>query len=190
MIHWWMFCLPHSKKIESYQSTNCCWLVSLILWKSLYQSLILWSSADLQHFTTSYRRITRWRKSYLQPIKNDQHYWNSKEKLISHSIRSKSSSYFFIHLCIRDLVIPIGSCTASFLRCRYYQSIMPIHWLATYLDPSFRELAFVTDRQIRCKQQKMIQEGLLTMSEDIDMDIAMNRTVSFHACNSSKQYFD
>ena len=59
---------------------------------------------------------------------------------------------------------------------------MPIHWLATYLEPSFRELAFVKDRQLRSKQQKVIQDGLLTMLEDIDIDANVNISASDHVC--------
>jgi hypothetical protein len=51
---------------------------------------------------------------------------------------------------------------------------MPIHWLATYLDPSFRELGFVKDRHLRCKQQKVIQEGLQTMLDDINIEAVAN----------------
>ena len=51
---------------------------------------------------------------------------------------------------------------------------MPIHWVATYLDPSFRELGFVNDRQVRCKQQRIIQDGLLKMSEDIVVGMSDN----------------
>lgn len=74
--------------------------------------------------------------------------------------------------------------------CRYFQSIMPIHWLATYREPLFRELAFVKDRQLRYKQQKVIQEGLLTMLEDIDVDADMNSTASDHVCTITTEVID
>jgi hypothetical protein len=44
---------------------------------------------------------------------------------------------------------------------------MQIHWIATYLDPSFRELSFVTDKSYRTTQLKSIKEGLLLMANDI-----------------------
>ena len=67
---------------------------------------------------------------------------------------------------------------------------MPIHWLATYLEPSFRELAFVKDRQLRCQQQKVIQQGLLTMLEDIDIDADVNSNASDHVCTITTEVID
>ncbi|CAF3564092.1 unnamed protein product [Adineta steineri] len=45
---------------------------------------------------------------------------------------------------------------------------MQIHWIATYLDPSFRELSFVTDKAYRTTQLKSIKEGLIIMATDIE----------------------
>ena len=45
---------------------------------------------------------------------------------------------------------------------------MQLHWVATYLDPSFRDLCFVTDKTYRSTQQKAIKEGLITMTIDIE----------------------
>ena len=44
---------------------------------------------------------------------------------------------------------------------------MQIHWIATYLDPSFRDLSFVTDKSYRNTQLKSIKEGLLIMADEI-----------------------
>ena len=45
---------------------------------------------------------------------------------------------------------------------------MQLHWVATYLDPSFRDLSFVTDKSYRSTQHKAIKEGLITMAIDIE----------------------
>ncbi len=45
---------------------------------------------------------------------------------------------------------------------------MQLHWVATYLDPSFRDLSFVTDNSYRSTQHKTIKEGLITMAIDIE----------------------
>ena len=59
---------------------------------------------------------------------------------------------------------------------------MPIHWFATYLDPWFRELGFVKDRHLRCKQQNVIQDALLTMVDDINSQVTTNQGRSEDVC--------
>ena len=44
---------------------------------------------------------------------------------------------------------------------------MQIHWIATFLDPSFRELSFVSDKSYRTTQLKSIKDGLILMANDI-----------------------
>ena len=44
---------------------------------------------------------------------------------------------------------------------------MQIHWIATFLDPSFRELSFVGDKSYRTTQLKSIKDGLILMANDI-----------------------
>jgi hypothetical protein len=51
---------------------------------------------------------------------------------------------------------------------RYWPSIMQLHCVATYLDPSFRNLSFVTDKSYRSTQHKTIKEGLITMAIDVE----------------------
>ncbi|CAF1449280.1 unnamed protein product [Adineta ricciae] len=51
---------------------------------------------------------------------------------------------------------------------KYNQSIMQIHWIATFLDPSFRELSFVSDKSYRTTQLKSIKDGLILMANDIE----------------------
>ncbi|CAF3826826.1 unnamed protein product [Rotaria sp. Silwood1] len=47
---------------------------------------------------------------------------------------------------------------------------MQIHWVGTYLDPSFRDLSFVTDKSYKTTQLKAIKDGLIIMAEDIDRE--------------------
>lgn len=47
---------------------------------------------------------------------------------------------------------------------------MQIHWIATYLDPSFRDLTFVSDKTYRTAQLKSIKDGLNIMAIDIDSE--------------------
>lgn len=47
---------------------------------------------------------------------------------------------------------------------------MQIHWIATYLDPSFRDLAFVSDKTYRATQLRSIKDGLNIMATDIDSE--------------------
>jgi hypothetical protein len=53
---------------------------------------------------------------------------------------------------------------------RYWVSIMTIHWIATFLDPSFRELSFVNDKSYRLKQIKSIEGGLFALAADIKIE--------------------
>jgi len=59
---------------------------------------------------------------------------------------------------------------------RYWPSIMQLHWVATYLDPSFRDLCFVTDKSYRTTQLKEIKEGLITMAIDIENQQDINNS--------------
>ncbi len=67
---------------------------------------------------------------------------------------------------------------------------MEIHWIATFLDPSFRELSFVKDKKYRLKQFKAIEDGLYSMVDDLkledlqkDIDVSVVFTISDNECN-------
>ena len=45
---------------------------------------------------------------------------------------------------------------------------MQLHWIATFLDPSFRDLSFVTDKKSQSTQFKAIKEGLILMASDLE----------------------
>jgi hypothetical protein len=47
---------------------------------------------------------------------------------------------------------------------------MDIHWIATFLDPTLRELSFITNKTQRLKQFKTIENGLFAMSSELNMD--------------------
>jgi hypothetical protein len=47
---------------------------------------------------------------------------------------------------------------------------MQLHWIATFFDPSFRELSFVTDKPYRLIQLKAIENGLYSMADDVKLE--------------------
>ncbi|CAF1303326.1 unnamed protein product [Didymodactylos carnosus] len=49
---------------------------------------------------------------------------------------------------------------------KYWTSTTSLHWIATYLDPSFKELSFVNDRKFLDDQKECIIDGLLVLTED------------------------
>lgn len=53
---------------------------------------------------------------------------------------------------------------------------MQLHRVATYLNPSFRDFSFVTDKSYRSTQHKSIKEGLIIMAIDIDSVQVINDT--------------
>ncbi|CAF1042258.1 unnamed protein product [Didymodactylos carnosus] len=50
---------------------------------------------------------------------------------------------------------------------KYWTLTTSLHWIATYLDPSFKELSFVNDRKFFDDQKKCIIDGLLVLTEDL-----------------------
>ncbi|CAF4446228.1 unnamed protein product, partial [Didymodactylos carnosus] len=49
---------------------------------------------------------------------------------------------------------------------KYWTSTTSLHWIATYLDPSFKELSFVNDRKFLDDQKECMIDGLLVLTED------------------------
>jgi len=47
---------------------------------------------------------------------------------------------------------------------------MEIHWIATFLDPSFRELAFVNNKSYRLKPMKNIEAALFSMAANLKIE--------------------
>ena len=44
---------------------------------------------------------------------------------------------------------------------------MQIHWIAAFLDPSFRDLSFVHNEQYRLTQNKAIKSSLVSMANEL-----------------------
>ena len=57
---------------------------------------------------------------------------------------------------------------------------MQLHRVATYLDSSFRDLCFVTDKTYRLTQQKAIKEGLIAMAIDVESAQDIDSTTVEH----------
>ncbi|CAF4510140.1 unnamed protein product, partial [Didymodactylos carnosus] len=49
---------------------------------------------------------------------------------------------------------------------KYWTSTVSLHWIATYLDPSFKESSFVNDRKFLDDQKQCIIGGLLVLTKD------------------------
>ena len=52
---------------------------------------------------------------------------------------------------------------------------MQIHWIATFLDPSFRDLSFVHDKRYRLTQNKAIKSGLVSMANELKDEKIKNK---------------
>lgn len=57
---------------------------------------------------------------------------------------------------------------------------MEIHWIATFLDPSFRELTFIISKQSRLERLQAIEAGLFSMAnnmktEDLHLFVKVSR---------------
>ncbi|CAF2526784.1 unnamed protein product [Rotaria sp. Silwood2] len=49
---------------------------------------------------------------------------------------------------------------------KYWTSTTQLHWIATYLDPTFKDLLFVTDPLFLEEQKKSIEEGSHILAND------------------------
>ncbi|CAF4229076.1 unnamed protein product, partial [Rotaria sordida] len=49
---------------------------------------------------------------------------------------------------------------------KYWTSTTQLHWIATYLDPLFKDSFFVTEPLILEKQKKLIKEGIHILAND------------------------
>ena len=58
------------------------------------------------------------------------------------------------HTKIRELKLELRSSLDE----KYFTSILQLHWIATYLDPSFKSFSFVGDRSYVEEQKKEIPE--------------------------------
>ena len=67
------------------------------------------------------------------------------------------------HKVIDELKSEIRLCLDE----KFLPSILQIHWVATYLDPSFRSLFFVSDRSYLETQRKEIRKGLHILASDL-----------------------
>ncbi|CAF1541719.1 unnamed protein product, partial [Rotaria sordida] len=77
------------------------------------------------------------------------------------------------------------------LESKYWTSIMQIHWIATFLDPSFRDLSFVNDKAYRLKQIKCIENGLYSMADDLKLeDVRKDNNTSESSKNERISGFD
>ena len=66
---------------------------------------------------------------------------------------------------------------------KYLTSTTQLHWIATYLDPSFKELLFVSDKLYLAEQKKMIKHGIHILANDFkDANVLTNE--SLHKINS------
>ncbi|CAF2083912.1 unnamed protein product [Rotaria magnacalcarata] len=53
---------------------------------------------------------------------------------------------------------------------KYWSSITTLHWIATYLDPTFKSLSFVNDKKDLEKRQNEIKKGLNVLAGDLISD--------------------
>ncbi|CAF4200788.1 unnamed protein product [Rotaria sordida] len=47
---------------------------------------------------------------------------------------------------------------------KYWTSTTQLHWIAAYLDPTFKELLFVTDEKFLSEQKKLIKDGIYVLA--------------------------
>lgn len=67
------------------------------------------------------------------------------------------------HIIIKQLKDQLRCC----LEEKYLASILQLHWVATYLDPSFKSFFFVSDRSYIDQQKKEIRKGLHVLLADL-----------------------
>ncbi|CAF3345648.1 unnamed protein product [Rotaria sp. Silwood2] len=67
------------------------------------------------------------------------------------------------HKIIKELKSEIRYCLDE----KYLPSILQIHWVGTYLDPSFKSFFFVSDHSYLETQKKEVRKGLHILASDI-----------------------
>ncbi|CAF1218373.1 unnamed protein product [Didymodactylos carnosus] len=89
------------------------------------------------------------------------------------------------HKIVDALKTKIRSC----LDDKFLSSILPIHWVATYLDPSFKSFSFVSDRSYLETQKKTVRKGLHILMSNIihHPDISCTLQHSFDNSPPSKR---
>jgi hypothetical protein len=53
------------------------------------------------------------------------------------------------------------------LNDKYWNSITTLHWIATYLEPTFKSLTFINDKKDREKRLDEIRKGLHVLIDDV-----------------------
>ena len=81
------------------------------------------------------------------------------------------------HKVIDELKSEIRLCLDE----KFLPSILQIHWVATYLDPSFRSLFFVSDRSYLETQRKEIRKGLHILASDLIDNLDGSSTSQLHS---------
>ncbi|CAF3802130.1 unnamed protein product [Rotaria sp. Silwood1] len=89
------------------------------------------------------------------------------------------------HKIINELKSEIRSCLDE----KYLPSILQIHWIGTYLDPSLKSFFFVSDSSYLEIQKKQVQKGLHILASDIvhHSNNHSSSQDSFHNSPSSKR---
>jgi hypothetical protein len=84
------------------------------------------------------------------------------------------------HKIIDELKTEIRSCLDE----KYLSSILQIHWVASYLDPSFKSFFFISDRSYLETQKKNVRKGLHILVSDIIHHSDSSRTPQHSFGNS------
>ncbi|CAF1361809.1 unnamed protein product [Rotaria sp. Silwood1] len=72
---------------------------------------------------------------------------------------------------------------AKELEDKYWTSTTQLHWIAAYLDPTFKELLFVTDEKFLSEQKKLIKDGIYILANDFK-DVILSSNESSHKNDS------
>ena len=82
------------------------------------------------------------------------------------------SYYRMIEYCIMNdkrknsIINSLKSQIAGELDAKYWTSTTQLHWIATYLDPTFKDLLFVPDQAYLTEQKKSIKNGIHVLAND------------------------
>ncbi|CAF3749487.1 unnamed protein product, partial [Adineta steineri] len=81
----------------------------------------------------------------------------------------KMISYCQINAALHDKqIINTLKCEIlNTLNDKYWSSITMLHWIGTYLEPTFKSLTFINDKKQRAMRFKEIQNGLHVLANDI-----------------------
>ncbi|CAF4039817.1 unnamed protein product, partial [Rotaria magnacalcarata] len=85
------------------------------------------------------------------------------------------------HKIIKELKSEIRYCLDE----KYLPSILQIHWVATYLDPSFKSFFFVSDHSYLATQKKEVRKGLHILASDIIQQFDSYSSQSQHLSSTS-----